>query len=281
MPIMTHPTQTDTTMRMSIRFLILSWAYAMLLVTATADNREGEPGTATPYDAINMAIAKVDAEKIDGSDCVALFLISEIKGVTFDPEKAKFRVRTADGDQHHLRCEDLSGIPDGEISELVKEMRKEGYTHRLWIPKDNEKYLGGTVLCSLPKGSAKASIGRGALVLEAAEAGVASSQFELGQMYELGKGAAPNIKEAMKWYEMAANQGHPGAQLSLGVMCSTAGRNEEAYIWLKLARDKDPEKAKVFKYIASNFDAGERLKLDAVYDKRRAEIQRRQNAEIK
>ncbi|WP_275967705.1 MULTISPECIES: tetratricopeptide repeat protein [unclassified Gammaproteobacteria] len=43
----------------------------------------------------------------------------------------------------------------------------------------------------------------------------AGAQFILGMMYEHGKGVDPDDKEAVKWYRMAAEQGHPGAQKNL------------------------------------------------------------------
>ena len=51
-----------------------------------------------------------------------------------------------------------------------------------------------------------------------AEQGFASSQFNLGLMYDKGQGVAQDYQEAMKWYRLAADQGHTNAQTNLGVM---------------------------------------------------------------
>ena len=51
-----------------------------------------------------------------------------------------------------------------------------------------------------------------------AEQGHAAAQFELGAMYELGRGVPQDYAEAVKWYRKAAEQGHARAQYILGVM---------------------------------------------------------------
>ena len=47
--------------------------------------------------------------------------------------------------------------------------------------------------------------------------GDASAQFNLGLMYDNGKGVPENDAEALRWYRLAAVQGHAAAQLNLGV----------------------------------------------------------------
>jgi TPR repeat protein len=51
-----------------------------------------------------------------------------------------------------------------------------------------------------------------------AEQGDANAQFELGVMYESGRGVPPDYPAAMKWYLRAADRGHAFAKLSLGAM---------------------------------------------------------------
>ena len=46
----------------------------------------------------------------------------------------------------------------------------------------------------------------------AAEQGFAKAQNSLGIMYEFGKGAPKNYKTAVKWYKLAAKQGHAKSQ---------------------------------------------------------------------
>ena len=50
-----------------------------------------------------------------------------------------------------------------------------------------------------------------------AEQGDASTQFNLGVMYESGIGVPKNDKTAAKWYTLAAEQGHAKAQYNMGV----------------------------------------------------------------
>ena len=51
-----------------------------------------------------------------------------------------------------------------------------------------------------------------------AEKGNPDAQYNLGEMYRLGKGVAGNDQQAVAWYLKAANQGHAEAQYSLGMM---------------------------------------------------------------
>ena len=51
-----------------------------------------------------------------------------------------------------------------------------------------------------------------------AEAGDATAQLELGNMYHDGRGVPQDYAEAVKWYRLAADQGVAKAQNNLGVM---------------------------------------------------------------
>ena len=44
------------------------------------------------------------------------------------------------------------------------------------------------------------------------------AQFNLGRMYEYGRGVPQDYKTALKWYTLSAEQGFAGAQLILGAM---------------------------------------------------------------
>jgi len=46
----------------------------------------------------------------------------------------------------------------------------------------------------------------------------AEAQFNLGRMYDNGEGVPEDDKQAVKWYRLAAEQGHAEAQINLGVM---------------------------------------------------------------
>ena len=51
-----------------------------------------------------------------------------------------------------------------------------------------------------------------------AEQGHAEAQFNLGFVYDKGKGVPQDDKEAIKWYRLSAKQGYAYAQSNLGVM---------------------------------------------------------------
>ena len=52
--------------------------------------------------------------------------------------------------------------------------------------------------------------------LQAAEQGNAQAQFNLGLMYDQGRGVRQNHAQAVQWYRKAAEQGDAEAQLNLG-----------------------------------------------------------------
>ena len=52
----------------------------------------------------------------------------------------------------------------------------------------------------------------------AAEQGLATAQYNLGGMYDLGRGVSQDGEQAAKWYIKAADRGHVKAQYRLAVM---------------------------------------------------------------
>ena len=44
------------------------------------------------------------------------------------------------------------------------------------------------------------------------------AQFNLGTLYVKGQGVPQDYAEAVKWFRLAANQGHAGALHNLGVL---------------------------------------------------------------
>ena len=76
----------------------------------------------------------------------------------------------------------------------------------------------------------------------AAELGVAEAQFNLGNMYDLGRGVPQDDAEAVRWYRLAAEQGGTGAQYNVGIMYQD-GRGvpqdeTEAVRWYRLAANQ-------------------------------------------
>ena len=72
--------------------------------------------------------------------------------------------------------------------------------------------------------------------------GNASAQFNLGFMYDTGKGVVPDYAEAEKWYKLAAAQGLAEAQSNLGAMYNNGQgvmqNYAEAVKWYKLRQHK-------------------------------------------
>ena len=75
--------------------------------------------------------------------------------------------------------------------------------------------------------------------LKAAEQGDAEAQFNLGLMYENGKGVRRDYAEAMKWYRKAAEEGFAAAQYMLGLVYEKGEGVPEndvaAYVWHSVA----------------------------------------------
>lgn len=57
-----------------------------------------------------------------------------------------------------------------------------------------------------------------AVWLTDAELGDADAQYNVGKIFENGMGGPPDYESAAKWYGKAAEQGHPSALLSLGLL---------------------------------------------------------------
>lgn len=81
-----------------------------------------------------------------------------------------------------------------------------------------------------------------------ADAGEASAQFIVGQLYHQGKGVPQDNREAAVWFQKAADQGHPAAQNNLGYLYFNGlGVPQQfpiAYKWLSLAAAAGQEDAK-------------------------------------
>ena len=74
---------------------------------------------------------------------------------------------------------------------------------------------------------------------EKAEQGDVQAQYNLGIMYETGRGVPQDETEAVRWYRLAAEQGDAEAQFNLGAMYAN-GRgvpqdDVTAHMWCNLA----------------------------------------------
>ena len=72
-----------------------------------------------------------------------------------------------------------------------------------------------------------------------AEDGSQLAQFELGNMYENGRGVLQDYAEAVRWYRLAADQGNANAQSNLGIIYeygnSVLQDNVMAHMWYNIA----------------------------------------------
>ena len=81
-----------------------------------------------------------------------------------------------------------------------------------------------------------------------AEKGNADAQFNLGYMYNRGRGVPQDYVQAVSWYRKAAEQGDASAQLNLGFMYANGQGVPQDYVqahmWVNLAasRETDPER---------------------------------------
>ena len=78
----------------------------------------------------------------------------------------------------------------------------------------------------------------------AAEQGDASAQYNLGALYYQGQGVPTDYTEAVKWFRLAAEQDHANAQLNLGAMYGNGKGvrrdNVQSHMWLNLAASRLP-----------------------------------------
>jgi TPR repeat protein len=76
----------------------------------------------------------------------------------------------------------------------------------------------------------------------AAEQGHAGAQMSLGYMFNNGQGVAQDTAEAIRWYRLAAEQGDADAQYNLGNMfengLGVAKDTAEAIRWYRLAAEQ-------------------------------------------
>ena len=93
--------------------------------------------------------------------------------------------------------------------------------------------------------------------LSAAEQGVAFAQYSLGLMYLEGKGVRRDYAEASKWFRKAADQGNADAQVRLGGMCADGKGVPQDYVqshmWLNLAASRYPASDKENRDIAVKY----------------------------
>ena len=72
-----------------------------------------------------------------------------------------------------------------------------------------------------------------------AKQGGRAAQYNLGMMYQNGRGAPKDNKTAAKWYRLSSEQGHVSAQINLGLLYHNGQgvlqNNAYAYMWWDIA----------------------------------------------
>jgi hypothetical protein len=129
-------------------------ATAFLLAGNPLPAAEGASDVGIPYNSVNTTMIPLKSQKIKGVDCVAWYVRDTRKDTVLDPGKARFRIRTWEGAEVPLEIEALSSVPADQLTAEDKEVIKEnGFTHRMWIPKADKRFMDGDILHSLPHGS--------------------------------------------------------------------------------------------------------------------------------
>ncbi len=94
-------------------------------------------------------------------------------------------------------------------------------------------------------------------MLSEAERGDAQAQFQIGELYDAGKGVRRDISQAFKWWLESANQGYGPAEHNVGVAyvagLGVTRNREEAVKWLRRAAEKGDLLAKQY---AARLEAG-------------------------
>ncbi len=107
-------------------------------------------------------------------------------------------------------------------------------------------------------------------VLARAQAGDAESQYCIAYCYHAGDPVARNMDKAVRWYTMAAMQGHMAAQHNLGVIYLLGDGvecdREQAYMWALLSADHgdDSLMLTVRPLITGKQEAAARLSADRI-----------------
>jgi len=103
-----------------------------------------------PYDEFAKFSEKMPGEDLEGVKMIAAFVKAAKEGEKLDLAKANFRIKMADGSIIPMRCDVLPEKPEDSKVEADQRRIRMGFTHKLWIPKDPEKYKGAALLNDLP-----------------------------------------------------------------------------------------------------------------------------------
>lgn len=110
--------------------------------------------------------------------------------------------------------------------------------------------------------------------LPVAEFGEPEAQFNLGLMYQEGRGVARHPRRAIWWFERAARQGHAEAQLNLCFMFAQGQgllRPDlvQAHAWCNIAAGRFPVGARRDLAVAARNELAAEMSADDLTDARR------------
>lgn len=119
------------------------------------------------------------------------------------------------------------------------------YGHCVIISKNglvvSIKKLGAAALDEEPPTEESKAAAVAGILLKKAEKGDVIAQFRLAYCYQTGEGVPRNPDECVRWYTLAAMNGHPASQHNLGILYMTGDGvekdYEQAYTWGVLAAE--------------------------------------------
>ena len=101
------------------------------------------------------------------------------------------------------------------------------------------------------------------LHMKAAMSGCAESEYAIACLYEQGEGVQPDLHEAVRWYKEAAKHGYVKAQLHLGRLYESTGKErdyQEAFVFYQQAAQQKP--AEAWQRLASLYETGKGVEQD-------------------
>jgi TPR repeat protein len=155
--------------------------------------------------------------------------------------KAVKLVKSAENTEDLIEKSDALEKALGKLNEIIDDHPSSDLAVKL-ITNQN---IGDTSLKDVAKAAKRALKNA---EIKAAEQGDAKAQYNLGFMYDYGRGFPENNIEAVKWYRKAAEQGHAKAQYNLGIMYRMGwgvpqNDDAEAVKWYRMAAEQGHAKA--------------------------------------
>ncbi len=102
--------------------------------------------------------------------------------------------------------------------------------------------LGGYLRRGIPDSPVGANPGAAQEVYMRAAANYRNSaaQFEVGRMFLNGEGVKSNVRQAARWFQLAAEKGHAGAQATLGNLLFHSGKAVRGLAMMTAALERAP-----------------------------------------